>query len=502
MRITLDIPPGLLADETSFSATGRWADGSNVRFWQGRAQVVGGWERLMDPALGGICRTVFGWTDKASLLNLAFGTHKGVQVWRGGGLYDVTPAGLLPGLVDGTGGQGFGTGAWSVGAFSEPSSGDYFPRTWSLAAWGEVLLASPRGGGVYAWSNQPGTPAATLSNAPGQVTHMLVAPTDQVFALGCNEEASGAFNPLCLRHSSIRKMTEWTTGPATTAREYVLPGGGRIVAGRVLGSYLLIWTTHALFLGTYVGSPTQPWRFDRVGLNCGLIGPNAAVVVGSFAYWLGQDLQVYRYGAGGAPEAVACPVRDDLVDNLAPSQGDKVVASSVSVFSEIRFDYPDERDGLENSRYLAMSLVDGAWSRGQMARSARVDAGPALFPIGVSPQGVAYYHERGESADGSPFSWFIESADQYLDEDRTALVRGVWPDLADQAGPVSLTVISRMFPQDEARVWGPVALAPGASRADLRTTGRLFRVRLSGGSSPTACRIGRPVFDMVPAGLR
>ena len=502
MRIPLDLPPGLEADDTSFTAAGRWADGSNVRFWRGRPQVIGGWERLMDASVSGVCRAVFAWSDKASALNLSFGTHTKLQVWRGGGLYDVTPVGLSGGLVDGTGGQGYGTGAYSTGNFSEPSTGDYFPRTWSLAAWGENLMACPRGGTIYGWTNNTGAVAAALSNAPAVVTQMLVSPTDQVFALGCSEEVSGIFNPLCIRHSSVRNNTEWVTGPSTTAREYVLPGGGRIVGGRVIGAYLLVWTTHALFLGSFVGALSQPWRFERVSEKCGLIGPNAAVVVGQSAYWLGPDLQFYHYGLGGTAEPLSCSVRQDLAANLAPSQGDKVVASSTSVFGEVRFDYPDGRDGLENSRYVVVSTQDGAWSRGVMARTAMVDAGPAQHPIGVDPSGGVYHHERGQSADGAAFSWFVETADQYLDEATTMMARGLWPDLADQVGPVSLTVTSRFEPQGAEKMIGPIAMTPGTERADFRVSGRLFRVRFSGGSAPTGCRIGKPIFNVATAGGR
>lgn len=502
MRAPLDIPPGLIGDDTTLAAAGRWTDASNVRFWRGRPQVIGGWERLAEAPVSGACRAAFPWTDKASVLNIAFGTHASLQVWKGGGLYDITPSGLAAGLVDGTGGQGYGTGAYSTGGYSEPSTGDYFPRTWALAAWGENLIACPREGRIYAWANNTAAAATALANAPATVTHMLVAPTDQVFALGCNEEASGVFNPLCIRHSSVRNNTEWTTGPSTSAREYVLPGGGRIVAGRVIGAYLLVWTTHALFLGTYVGSLTQPWRFDRVGEKCGLIGPNAAVVVGQTAYWLGPDLQFYRYGLGGGVEPLICPIRQAMADNMTPSQGDKVVASSISVFGEVRFDYPDSRDGLENSRYLLMSLVDGSWSRGEMARTAMVDAGPSQHPIGVDASGGVFYHERGASADGGPFSWFLESADQALDENSTAMVRGFWPDLAGQIGPVSLSIVSRLTPQGAERSYGPFPMAPGEDRVDLRATGRLFRVRFSGRSAPTAGRIGRPIFDIAPAGSR
>ncbi|HMO44110.1 MAG TPA: hypothetical protein PKB04_12500, partial [Phenylobacterium sp.] len=171
-------------------------------------------------------------------------------------------------------------------------------------------------------------------------------------------------------------------------------------------------------------------------------------------------------------------------------------------FDEMRFDYPDRRDGVENSRYLTLSLQDGAWSRGLMARSALVDAGPQENPVGAAPDGALYWHERGRSADGAALSWFIESADQYLDPDRTLMVRSLWPDLADQTGAAALTLKGRLTPQGPERTYGPYALAPGQPRVDLRATGRLFRLRLSGQGAPTGGRLGAPMFDVAPAGNR
>lgn len=509
MRIPLEPAPGLSGDDTSFAAEGRWADGSNVRFRLGRPQVIGGWERLMGAPLTGVCRAVFPWTDNAAVLNIAFGTHSKLQVWQGGALFDLTPAsGFTAGAIDGAGGAGYGTGAYGVGGYGLPSTSDYFPLTWSLAAWGQNLLASPRGQTIFAWANDTAEKAVALANAPANVTYMLVAPLNggyQVFALGCNEEVAGTFNPLCIRHSSIRDNTEWSTiASGSTAREYILTGGGRIVAGRMCGPYMLVWTGDALFLGTFVGALNQPWRFDRVGRNCGLIGPNAAVVVGQTAFWVSPDRQFYRYPLGGQPEPVPCPIRQEFADRLAESQGDKVTASSNAEFSEIRFDYPDSRDGYENSRYLALALSGpdaGAWHRGIMARTAFVDAGPTAYPVGVSFEGAAYHHEKGRSADGAKFAWHIETADSYLDPEACLLVREVWPDFKDQVGPVTVTLTSRLTPQGPV-VAASTAMAPGDGKADLLTTGRLFRVRFSGDSAPTACRIGKPVFDVTPTGRR
>lgn len=508
MKIPLELPPGLTGDDTTFAAAGRWADGSNVRFRLGRAETIGGWERLVGEPLTGVCRAVFPWTDNKGVLDIAFGTHAKLQLWRGGSLFDITPAlGFSPGAIDGAGSAGYGTGAYGTGGYGLASETDYFPLTWSFGAWGQHLLASPRNQTIFAWTNDTAQPAQALANAPAQVTHMLVAPLNggyQVFALGCNEEVSGTFNPLCIRHSSIRNNTQWSTSASgSTAREYILTGGGRIVAGRMCGPYLLVWTGDALFLGTFVGALNQPWRFERVGRNCGLIGPNAAVVVGQTAFWASPDRQFYRYALGGQPEPIPCPIRRDFAEELAASQGDKVVASSNAEFSEVRFDYPDRREGYENSRYLALAVSGpdaGAWHRGVMARTAFVDAGPSTYPIGVTFDGGVFLHERGRSADGASFPWFIETADTYLDPEATLLVRGVWPDFKDQAGPVTVTVSGRLHPQSADEAIAAVPMAPGEAKADLLTSGRLFRVRFAGESAPTGCRIGSPTFDVVQAG--
>ena len=504
-RITLDIPPGLYSDDTSLATAPRWRDGSNVRFRLGRAQVIGGWESLTSDLLTGVCRTVFNWTDSDAVLNVAFGTHSALQVWVGGGLYTITPSGLAAGSIDGTGGAGFGTGTYSTGTYSSPSASDYFPRTWSLAAWGENLLACPRGGTIYGWTNNTASVAAALTNAPANVTYMMVAPQDQVFAFGCNEEVSGTFNPLCIRHSSVRDNTVWTTTTSSTAREYILPGGGRIVAAQEMGSYLAVWTSHGMFLGTYVGAIGQIWRFDKVGDQCGLMGPNAVIVVGQTAFWLGSDLQFYSYTLGGAPTPIDCPILTDFTDNITSSQADKIVASSTAGFSEIRWDYPDARDGYENSRYLALCIngVDvGAWHRGILARTARVDAGPSPSPISCTYGGNVYYDERGTSADGSAFAWFIETSDQYFDINSNMLVRGCWPDIADQVGPVSITLTSRFKPQGDEIVAGPYVAAASEDKLDMRANGRLFKVKFSGNAAPTSARLGVPVFDVVKTSQR
>jgi hypothetical protein len=115
--------------------------------------------------------------------------------------------------------------------------------------------------------------------------------------------------------------------------------------------------------------------------------------------------------------------------------------------------------------------------------------------------GRIYWHERGQSADGGVLSWFIESADQYVSEDRALLLRSIWPDVKDQIGPISLTLTSRFKPRGAERSTTYVA-SPDDEKIDVRANGRLLRIRFSGAASLTAFRLGQPVLDAVAVGGR
>jgi hypothetical protein len=272
----------------------------------------------------------------------------------------------------------------------------------------------------------------------------------------------------------------------------------------MVGPYMLVWTNDSLFLGQFVGALNQPWRFDRVGRNCGLIGPNAAVIVGQRAFWASPDRQFYSYSIGGEPQPIACPIRSDYAENLTASQDDKVVASACAEFGEVRWDYPDQRDGYENSRFLRLTVSGpdaGAWSQGEQARSFMLDAGPSAYPIGVAPAGNVYYHERGFSADGGSRSWYLRTAMQLLDEDWRLLVKGCWPDFKDQMGPITITITAYEHPQDDnPQTFVADAVAPGDAKADLWISGRYFTVEFAGSGSVTNMRMGDPVFETEMAG--
>lgn len=343
-RITIDIPAGVVTDDTSFASSGAWVNADKIRFWRGRAEVIGGWERFLVNPLMGVCRTILPWTDNDGVLNVAFGLHNGLQVSSGGDLHDITPAAFVEGAINGTGGDGYGTGYYGLSLYGQPTNTDTFPLTWSLATYGQSLMANPRGQTIFWWQNDTSQLAEPLANAPAEVAYMLVTQSRQVMAFGCSEEVSGDFNAMCIRFSDIENPDVWNTALDNNAGEVILEGGSRIVAARIIGSYIYVWTDFALFMGVFTGNSDQPWAFEKLGENCGLIGPNAAIVKDQVAYWMGPDVQFRQCGLGGAPSLIVSPLQQELQDNMPIIQADKVVASSCSEYGEVRFDYPDSRE--------------------------------------------------------------------------------------------------------------------------------------------------------------
>lgn len=499
MRAPFLPPPGVITDDTSFATPGRWAYADKARFWLGKPQIIGGWTRAFPETLTGICRNMLAWTDNDGVENIAFGTHSALQAYKSGTLADITPSGLAAGAIDGAGGPGYGAGGYGEGGYGEANVGQWFPRTWSLSNFGQLLMASPREGPLYVWENDIENPATIVVQAPEIIAYMLVTPSRQVMAFGCNEELSGDYNRLCIRWSDIENYTDWTTSPGNNAGEFLLEGGGRIVAARLIGDSVAVWTDSSLYVGEFFS--TSGWVFRRIGSNCGLVGPNAVYVLNQQAWWIAADLQFYTWALGYPPQIVACPVRNEFRDHLAAGQADKISATSISQYGEIWWFYPDSRDGLETSRYLSVSTPDQSWSLGQMPRSGCIDAGPTQYPMFTTPDGACYWHENGQTADGSPLSGSITSSDQYIDEaQRFVMIRGIWPDFEDQQGAVSLTVHLRKYPQAPVVTKGPYVLAAGQEKKDFLCSGRVASVTFAWNSSPARLRFGKPAFDVVPTG--
>ena len=515
-RFPISIGPGIVDDDTVTAInTGNWADASLVRFWRGLAQTINGWETNTTDTFSGICRGMFAWRDNAGLLNIAIGTHTGLYVWNDGTLYNITPADeaflledgddllledgtafllestFTAGNVDGYGGAGYGTGAYGTGDYGSPTEVDAFPLTWSFYSFGEALIACPRGQAVYIWNNNTAAPAVRVSGAPTRNTWVAVTKERQIICYGTLEEVSGVYNPRCIRWSDFETTTTWTTTATNNAGEYILESAGRVVSARKTAQGFFVWTEAELFFQTFLGDPSQTFLFQRQGTGCGLIGPNAATVSGSTAYWVTPGVEFLTAGIGAEPQGLQSPLRRELFDNLAPVQQEKIYAATLSRFNEVWWFYPDVRDGdgLECSRAVCVSTVGNGWMKHQLARTAYIDSNPMEYATACDPSGYIYWHEKGTSANGGVMNAFAETGDIRMSEGASVmLMRGMWPDFDDQVGSVSLTVRTKLYPQDSYVSFGPYALAVGATKRDFMASGRFISLKLESNTAPTFWR--------------
>lgn len=419
----------------------------------------------------------------------------------GGGT--VTYTYLLPvGLADGTGGLGFGTGAYGVGPYGQSSAIEYRPRFWTLDNFATDLVACPLNRTIYRWTGNTAQRAQALSGAPARVDTMFLDPRGLVVACGANEQVSGTFNPLLVRNSDIEAITDWSASLADQAGEFPVRIGSRLVRGLPARGTNLLWTDAALLSMTYTGDPGSIYSFDVLGGECGLIGANAAIVVNGSAYWMGSNGQFYMW-TGGAPQTMACTVRRWIMDNLSYVQADKIVAFSNAAFTEIGWLYPDIRDGNECSRMVLLNLLDGSWSTHTTDRTCRVDARALPSPVSATAAGRLYFEERGHSADGGALSWSLTGSRVEIGSGDTILeVQEIRPDFQRLVGGADIYLDSYAYPQSPAVAHGPFTATSATETLYPLVTARQVSVRLQGTSAPADMRLGALLLDVVDTGDR
>jgi hypothetical protein len=188
-----------------------------------------------------------------------------------------------------------------------------------------------------------------------------------------------------------------------------------------------------------------------------------------------------------------------VLSNLEINQKDKISAGGISQFGEVWFHYPDSRDGIENSRYIAAGTQEGSgWFKGILARTAMQDAAISAYPLMVTYGGTVYSHE---DPDGTIPDAFVESSDQHIDEGgRRVMITRMIPDFEGQSGDVSLTVNVGDYPQSAKTAKGPHTLTTATLKKDFRASGRVLSIELE--SSNVHWRLGKPVFEGVAMGTR
>lgn len=265
-------------------------------------------------------------------------------------------------------------------------------------------------------------------------------------------------------------IEEWIAAGTNSAGDFDIATDGVMVCGEAFRGETLLWSTTDLWSARYIGSPFY-YTFERLGQECGIVGPQAKAITNAGAFWMG-DGQFFQYD--GIVRPLPCEVTDHVFGEFYQPRADRVFTLVNAKFNEVTWFYPTSASGAAN-HYVTYNFVEGHWSFGTLARSAGVSKwdGVGTVPVLLDAGGAAYDHETGTATPGH--TPFVESGPvQAGDGDNVVHVKAVIPD-DKTVGDVNVTLSSKFYPDDA----DAATLTSGlSSYTPVRITGRQFRVKL------------------------
>lgn len=404
----LTIKPGIIRNGTAYNSRGSWYDANLVRWHDGALRPIGGWQRRVDelgtqipPLVNNqaieTIRDSIAFRDNDNSLRITFGSNLHVyEVNSAGSVADITPSAFFGGPNNVTLDIGYGTSLYGLGAYGTPrsqSGAAPLPvKRWSFDNWGEDLLASFDGGTLY--TSTQGSQLTPISGAPLSIKDFVVTDERIVMAL----VATGG--PRRVVWSDREDNTEWAPTISNYAGGKNLSGSGDLIGVYKLNSQYLILGENDAHIASYINAPFV-YGFRKVGENCGPVTKDAVVVTDRIAVWLGaRNFWLYD----GTLRHLPCPIMDHINDTIDPVQVSKMVAHTVSDFSELWWLY-QSKDGSDIDSYIVFNYVQNHWSYGKLDRTAAVDKGATASPIMVCCNGIVWNHEQeGVIPDGEVFA--------------------------------------------------------------------------------------------------
>jgi hypothetical protein len=372
---------------------------------------------------------------------------------------------------------------------------------WTLDNWGQVLIANPLGGPIYAWNPTDGTAVAEIIvEAPSVNQGAFVAmPQRQIIAWGST--FNGITDPMLVRWCDVDNYNDWTATITNQAGSYRVPKGSRIVQGIQAGQQGLLWTDLGVWAMQYVGPP-YVYQFNELGTGCGLIGRKAAGSMNGIVYWMGQS-QFYRL-AGGGVEPIRCPVWDVVFQDLDTTNLDRIRVCANSRFGEIAWHFPTNGNGGENYGYVKYNIVLDQWDYGfnstsnpYVARSAWINESVLGAPIGAGLNQYLYQHETSTDADGVAMDSYFQTGYFVLNEaDVKMFIDQVWPDMkwgyygGTQGANILLTFYVTDYAGQTPIAYGPYTLTQATTYITPRFRGRLVSIKIESNDIGSFWRLG------------
>ena len=415
---------------------------------------------------------------------------------------------------------GYGTALWSearasLGAgtgYGTPASvGAGFatlPLNWSLSNWGEDLVACPRNGKIYLWSEDGGTAnrAEVITSTPSRNTLVRVSPLNRHMVAFGTMPATSVFDPLLVRWSDTEDYNTWNAAIGNNAGEQQLGDGSRIVGALNSRNQMLIWTDNAFHGMTYTGSPFV-FTFKQLGTNCGLAGLHAGVEADGMAFWMSQkDFFMYD----GTVKVLPCTIKKYIFDDVNQDYLDKVYAGFNKEFSEVTWLYTDN-DNTECNKYVTYNPVEQWWAYGEAKWTAWEDK--RLYPTILTTSNDSYLYDNEPdnvyTGDGSAIESYVQSGgfvfDKQTNGHNIVFIDRIIPDFdLGNSGNVDITVETQRYPQSSSSVTkGPYTVSATTGKISFRGRGRSGKVKIERGSKAnTRWRFGGISLDMMQDGFR
>jgi len=494
------LPPGIVRLGTELQSAGRWFNSNLIRWNEGVLQPMGGFVALysnvtsLQMQVTGKARAAHAWRDNSNTPFLAIGTHTGLYVCTGVELFDISPAGLVPGRDDTRAFQGYGVGIYGRGLYGTPrqtAGATALATTWSLDNFGQTLLAVQSDDGrLFQWTGDPNIDAVPVVATTGTVpiNNKVVLVTEERFCMLMGARG----DPRRIEWSSAEDYTAWAISATTSAGFLTLQTPGVVRTACKVRKQNLVLTNVDAHVLDYVGYPAF-YGVQRVATGCGAISANCLESFDDNAYWMGQG-SFYIYS--GTVTHLPCAVGDYVFKDLNYAQMEKVYSVRLPGLDEIIWFYPSG-SSTECDRYVLYNYGMDTWAIGTMPRTAGESKGVFPYPIYISPDGKLWAHETGRDFGGDvPF---IESGPVEMgDASRVYSIVGIIPD-EKVAGQVQARFRTRFWPTGPVTEHGPYALT--RQPTSVRFSGREISVRVESAGAHD-WRLGRFRFDHVLRGGR
>jgi len=386
-------------------------------------------------------------------------------------------------------------------------------RLYSQDNYGEDLVFNVYDGAPYFWDKTLGLGArattfasqTSASDAPTITRRMMTAYRGRyIVCFGCNEVGETDQNLLHVRWSDLEDPFNFTVTSGSDAGFLTISSGSEIISAKKTRSEMLIWTDTALHSMTW--NETDIFAINMVANNVSIIGPNATVAVGDKVFWMDRE-NFYVYT--GRVQVVPCTLLRYVFDDINLDQSFKCFAASNKMFDEVFWFYPSSSTD-EIDRYVKFNYTENTWDLGTLSRTAWVDYGIHDNPRGCGQEdstNYVYIQEKGDNADGSAMTSFIESADFDLgDGEQFMFVDRLIPDIditaTDAETTVDYILKTRNFPGDSLTTNSTNSVKSTTQQAYLRARARQAVLRIESSSTDLAWTLGDLRLGLRPDGRR